>query len=118
MKPSSWILGLPICLCAWCAAAPKANEPPKLRYMFPLGATRGTTVHADIWGDELKGAYAVWSVTKGIVGRVKGVESIRTKAWDLPKDPATPARSRLPIELSLTSTSIPRLRLVSRSCAW
>ena len=58
------------------AEKPKANSTPEIISVYPLGATRGAVSEIEIRGSNLEGAYAVWSGSEGIQGRIKKVEQI------------------------------------------
>ncbi len=49
---------------------------PEVSSIFPQTGQRGTTLGAEIRGENLEGAYAVWWETGGLRARIKSVEEI------------------------------------------
>ena len=64
-----------------------AAGDPEVRWMFPMGAERGSTVDAALYGDQLSGAYALWFTRDGISGEVLGVDEQKPQL-DKGYDPA------------------------------
>ena len=58
------------------AEKPKAKSTPEIISVYPLGATSGAVSEIEIRGSNLEGAYAVWSGSEGIQGRIKKIEQI------------------------------------------
>ena len=114
MDSFRWILGLSVCMSAWSAdIAKNATTPPTLRYMFPLGTTKGATLRAEMLGDALKGAYAVWCETEGVHGRVEKVEANSDTALGPLKGPGDagekPPAERVSIVLEIGRSASPGL---------
>jgi hypothetical protein len=105
--------------------SPAQEEPqvtgPKLLSIFPLGAARGTTVEAEIRGNLLEGAYAVWFDTGNLNARVLSVEEAKeqfegktTAPADKLKKAPIVYRVRIKVEVPRTARVGPNsLRLVS-----
>src|SRR5713226_9641502 len=74
--------------CLLCVAAPKA-ELPGVTSVFPLGGHQGSTFTAEVRGQNLDKAYAVWFDSDDLKAEVKGVERIEPEAKDAEpkKDP-------------------------------
>src|SRR5712692_5949490 len=59
---------------------PKVVSEPKLLSVFPLGGRQGTTVQAEVRGNLLDGASAVWFDTGSLGGRVVKVEEVKEQS--------------------------------------
>lgn len=69
-------LGLPLCS----ALVGQRTSDPELHWIFPLGASQGTTVTAEICGDGgLDRTYAAWLPGDGLSVQVQGVESVQAQ---------------------------------------
>ena len=66
-------------LSATCLPSCDAFTGPEIRYLFPLGGQRGSTVNLAITGRGLEGAYAVVTEEKGITGSITSVEEVIEK---------------------------------------
>ncbi len=58
------------------AEKPKAKSTPEIISVYPLGAAKGAVSEIEVRGSDLEGAYAVWSGSEGIQGRIKKIEPI------------------------------------------
>ena len=103
------------------AKDPPAVAEPKLLSVFPLGGRQGSTVQAEVRGNFLEGAYAVWFDAGSLSGRLLEVdeakEQVKEKGYALQKAPEKPpAVYRVLIEVEVPRTAhlgIYSLRLVS-----
>ena len=91
---------------------------PEIMSVFPMAGKPGTTVTAEVRGQVLKGAYAVWSSTDGLRAEVTGVEEIDlNETYPLPgiehkNRPGQRVSLRLQIDPA-TPAGVHSLRLVS-----
>lgn len=65
------------------AEEPTSTPEPEIRYLFPLGGQRGSTVNLIITGKGLEGAYAVVFEEEGITGWITSVEEVIEKKIDI-----------------------------------
>jgi hypothetical protein len=94
---------------------------PKLLSVFPLGGRQGTTVQAEVRGNFLEGAYAVWFDPSSLSARLVRVEEVKEQFKEkvnvLQKRPEKlPTVYRALIEVEIQPTAhlgIYSLRLVS-----
>ncbi len=57
-------------------AQDEVPSEPEIISVFPMGGKPGTTVMAEVRGQVLEGAYAVWSSTDGLRAEVTKVEEV------------------------------------------
>ncbi len=102
------------------AKNPSVKLDPKLTSVFPWGGQRGTTVQAEVRGESLEGAYAVWFVTGSFKSRILKVEEVppdfqrQPVGTEPPKNP--PRNYRVTIEVSIppnAAAGVYDLRLVT-----
>ena len=119
---------LSLCLLFFIAISPPAvlaeDEPdvtePKLLSVFPVAGQRGTTVEAEVRGNLLEGARALWFDAAGLKGRLLSVEEvkeqIKRKANPFEKEPKKPLpvyRALIQLEIAPTAhLGVHSLRLV------
>ena len=103
------------------AAQPDAAvTEPKLLSLYPLGGRRGTTVQAEVRGNLLERAYAVWFDAGSLSGRVVKVEEVKEQSKEKvnvlekkPEKPPTVYRALIEVEIQPTAhLGIHSLRLV------
>src|SRR5215471_4826245 len=104
-------------------AAGMQAEEPKLLSLFPSAGMRGATIHAEVRGNQIGGAYAVWfDDDEGLSGRVLKSEEVQETppaddcAMEASKNP--PRVYRVSIEVRVgqtTGVGNHSLRLVSPS---
>ncbi len=103
------------------AKDPPAVAEPKLLSVFPLGGRQGSTVQAEVRGNFLEGAYAVWFDAGSLSGRLLEVdeakEQVKEKGYALQEAPEKPPavyRVRIEVEVPRTAhLGVHSLRLVS-----
>ena len=83
LLPGSLVAVL-LCVNAPRLIAQDANDKPpgepQLISVFPVGARQGATIHAEIRGRTLQGAYGVWFDTEGLRAEVEGIDEIEFEA--------------------------------------
>ena len=99
-------------------AQEEVPSEPEIMSVFPMGGKPGTTVTAQVRGQVLEGAYAVWSSTDGLRAEVTKVEEVDlNERYPLPgiehkNRPGQRVSLRLQID-SATPAGVYSLRLVS-----
>ena len=61
-------------------ATDKPPGEPQLISVFPVGARQAATIHAEIRGRALQGAYGVWFDSEGLRAEVEGIGEIEFEA--------------------------------------
>ena len=99
-------------------AQDEVPSEPEIMSVFPMGGKPGTTVMAQVRGQVLEGAYAVWTSTDGLRAEVTKVEEVDlNERYPLPgiehkNRPGQQVSLRLQID-SETPAGVHSLRLVS-----
>ena len=99
-------------------AQDEVPSEPEIMSVFPMGGKPGTTVMAQVRGQVLEGAYAVWSSADGLRAEVTRVEEVDlNETYPLPgiehkNRPGQRVSLRLQID-SATPAGVHSLRLVS-----
>ena len=101
-----------------CGPGRSSLPNPEIMSVFPMGGKPGTTVMAQVRGQVLEGAYAVWSSADGLRAEVTRVEEVDlNETYPLPgiehkNRPGQRVSLRLQID-SATPAGVHSLRLVS-----